>query len=85
MARLTVDELVEWSASSYGGVIVDFAPDTFCTVVYFLREFAVPTEDPFDELGAFRAGDYIVVGTRDFREDILKGLRPSGDRYGMDA
>jgi hypothetical protein len=84
MARLTVDELVEWTESDCGGVIVNYAPQTVQVVKYFLREFAVSTEDPFDELGAFRVGEYLVIGKLGFRDDVVKGLRTSGGRYGMD-
>ena len=84
MTPLSIDDLVNWSDSEYGGLIVDCTPHTLQTVVYFLREFAVPTADPLEQLGAFRTGHYLVIGKRDFREDVIKGLRVSGDRYGMD-
>jgi hypothetical protein len=84
MPTLTVNELVEWTKSDCGGVIVNHTPQTIQAVKYFLREFAVSTKDPFDELGAFRVGEYLVVGKLGFREDVVKGLRTSGGRYGMD-
>jgi hypothetical protein len=70
MDSLTLKNLVEWTGSQYGGVIVNFSPKAFQTICYFLREFAVPTDDPFEQLGAFRSGNYLVVGTRAFRDDV---------------
>jgi hypothetical protein len=72
MERITVEELVDWTESEYGGIIVNFSPEAFKTVSYFLREFALPTTDPFDQIGAFRSGRYLVVGTRYFRDDVCK-------------
>jgi hypothetical protein len=72
MARLTVEDLVEWTGSNYGGLILHFTPQAFQTVCYFLREFAVPTTDPFDEIGAFQSGDFLVVGKRHFRDDVRR-------------
>ena len=77
MEHLTVETLVDWTESEYGGLIVNFSPQTFQTVCYFLREFAVPTEDPFDQLGAFRSADYLVVGTRHFRDDVCTAFKIS--------
>ena len=77
MENLTVENLVDWTKSDYGGIIVNFSPQTFQTVCYFLREFAVPTVDPFDQLGAFRSGDYLVVGTRYFRDGVCTAFKIS--------
>ena len=77
MESLTVQNLVDWSESEYGGIIVHFSPQTFKTVSYFLREFAVPTDDPFAQLGAFRSGNYLVVGTRTFRDDVSTAFKLS--------
>jgi hypothetical protein len=77
MRRITVQELVEWTESECGGIIVGFSPEAFNTVCYFLREFAVPTSDPLDQLGAFRSGSYLVVGTRHFRDDVCKAFNLS--------
>lgn len=84
MQRLSIDDLVDWSEGEYGGLIVYLTPDTFQKVVYFLREFAVPTKDPLEQLGAFCSGDYLVVGKRRFLSEVIKGLHISGRRHGMD-
>ena len=58
MSRLTVEDLVEWTESEYGGFIVNHSPATFRTVTYFLREFAIPTVDPFAQIGTFQSGEF---------------------------
>jgi hypothetical protein len=77
MEHLTVENLVDWTGSEYGGIIVNFSPQNFQIVCYFLREFAVRTDNPFDQLGAFRSGDYLVVGTRHFRDDVCIAFKLS--------
>lgn len=72
MTHLTTEELVEWCDSKYGGIIIRFSPRSFQTVVYFLREFAVPTPNSLEQLGAFCSQKYIVVGKRWFLEEVIK-------------
>lgn len=75
MSRLSVQELVDWSHSEYGGLIVPFSPDNYRTVCYFLREFAVPTLDPLEELGAFQFGNYLIVGKSRFRVEVSRAFK----------
>jgi hypothetical protein len=63
---LTVQEIEEWAQSDVGGLIVQFSPENFKTISYYLREFAVETAEPVDEIGAFRMGNLLVVGKRSF-------------------
>jgi hypothetical protein len=64
--NITVQEIEEWAQSVVGGIIVQFSPENFKTISYYLREFAVETVNPLDEIGAFRLGNLLVVGKRSF-------------------
>lgn len=74
MNTLTLETLVDWSESNSDGLIAGFSHGNFKTVVYFLREFSVPTDDPRDELEGVRLGEFLVVGKRWFVEDVVKGM-----------
>ena len=74
MKILSIQELERWAQGDSGGLIVQLTHENFKMVSYYLQEFAVETEHPRDQIGAFQLGRLIVLGRRWFLEDVKNGL-----------